>query len=95
MSKAIVYVPLFSGGDLSDDDYVQIKDRMRDVNGDGFLSENEMRAGFENGKRTCRIIKMIHKIMARGAIHQFLRIILNLRILVLLPVSTLPYVVNS
>jgi hypothetical protein len=30
----------------------------------------------------------------RGAIHQFLRIILNLRILVLLPVSTLPYVVR-
>jgi hypothetical protein len=29
---------------------------------------------------------------ARGAIHQFLRIILNIRILVLLPVSTLPYV---
>jgi hypothetical protein len=30
----------------------------------------------------------------RGAIHQFLRIIPNLRILVLLPVSTLPYVVE-
>jgi hypothetical protein len=30
----------------------------------------------------------------RGAIHQSLRIILNLRILVLLPVSTLPYVVR-
>jgi hypothetical protein len=30
----------------------------------------------------------------RGAIHQFLRIILKLRILVLLPVSTLPYVVE-
>jgi hypothetical protein len=30
----------------------------------------------------------------RGAIHQLSRIILKLRILVLLPVSTLPYVVN-
>jgi hypothetical protein len=29
----------------------------------------------------------------RGAIHQFLNIILKLRILVLLPVSTMPYVV--
>jgi hypothetical protein len=29
-----------------------------------------------------------------GAIHQFVSIILNLRILVLLPVSTLPYVVK-
>jgi hypothetical protein len=29
----------------------------------------------------------------RGAIHQLLNIILKLRILVLLPVSTLPYVV--
>jgi hypothetical protein len=31
---------------------------------------------------------------ARGAIHQLLNIILQLRILVLLPVSTLPYVVR-
>jgi hypothetical protein len=31
---------------------------------------------------------------AWGAVHQFLRIIINLRILVLLPVSTLPYVVR-
>jgi hypothetical protein len=31
--------------------------------------------------------------IARGAIHQLLSIILNLRILVLLPVSTTPYVV--
>jgi hypothetical protein len=30
---------------------------------------------------------------ARGAIHQLLSIILKLRILVLLPVSTMPYVV--
>jgi hypothetical protein len=30
----------------------------------------------------------------RGAIHQLLSIILNLRILVLLPLSTLPYVVR-
>jgi hypothetical protein len=32
--------------------------------------------------------------VARGAIHQLLNIILKLRILVLLPVSTLPYVVK-
>jgi hypothetical protein len=31
---------------------------------------------------------------ARGAIHQLLNIILKLRILVLLPVSTLPYIVK-
>jgi hypothetical protein len=31
--------------------------------------------------------------MLRGAIHQLLIIILKLRILVLLPVSTMPYVV--
>jgi hypothetical protein len=32
-------------------------------------------------------------VAARGAIHQLLSIILKLRILVLLPVSTMPYVV--
>jgi hypothetical protein len=39
-------------------------------------------------KSTCAVY------VARGAIHQLLSIILILRILVLLPVSTMPYVVN-
>jgi hypothetical protein len=44
-----------------------------------------------NGKvRACH--DWLH-IEARGAIHQLLSIILKLRILVLLPVSTMPYVV--
>jgi hypothetical protein len=34
-------------------------------------------------------------VMSWGAIHQYLRIILKLRILVLLPVSTLPYLVQA
>jgi hypothetical protein len=33
-------------------------------------------------------------VAVRGAIHQFFNIILKLRILVLLPVSTMPYVVK-
>jgi hypothetical protein len=37
---------------------------------------------------------LIPNLVPRGAIRQWLSIILNLRILVLLPVSTLPYVVK-
>jgi hypothetical protein len=41
-----------------------------------------------------RLFKFSDSTALRGAIHQFLSIILILRILVLLPVSTLPYVVK-
>jgi hypothetical protein len=35
-----------------------------DVNSDGFITEDEMKAGLEFGKRTCRIVHQIHKDLA-------------------------------
>jgi hypothetical protein len=53
---------LSSAGNLADEDYAYVQGA--DVNGDGFITEDEMKAGLEFGRRTCRIVHQIHKDLA-------------------------------